>query len=310
MLKDQEALNLLADLSDQPEHNRSSYWDRELGSINLKSDGTMQGFSPQGNVSRKTGVVHTLAHWLLQAPFRYLGRRYQHFPDCYRLGRAIARAQGRQFTDDMVRQTLALALIRDHMSLAETEGVNVVIGDGYGVMTSLLRRTFPHKPVIVVNLRTPLLADLLFAKKVMNDISLALPRNCQEMAEAIADPQAGIIGLMADDAQLLSGVPVALAVNIHSMQEMAVSVVADYFRFLRAGLGSKTAFYCCNRAHKELYEGEVLRFEGYPWQKGDTVLVDEICPWDRLEYGPRPPFWYRVPEKTHHRLAYLEKGAS
>ncbi len=309
MLKDQDVLNFLVEQSDQPEKSRSSYWDRELGNIDLKADGSMQGYTPQGNVSRKTGKFHTLAHWLLQAPFRGFGNSYRYFPDCHKKGRAVARDQGRQFTGDMVRQSLALALIRDHVSPADMDGVNVVIGDGYGVMTSLLRRAFPEKPVIVVNLKTPLLADLLFAREAAADKLLVLPRNPEEMAIAISGPDANIIGLMADDAHLLANVMVALAVNIHSMQEMPVSVVADYFRFLRVGPAPKTAFYCCNRVYKKLYGGEELRFDDFPWRKGDDLLVDEICPWDHLEYGPRPPFWHKNHNQTRHRLVYLEKGS-
>jgi len=307
MLKDQDALNLLAELSDQPEKSRSSYWNRELANLDLKADGTMTGYSPQGNVSRKTGPLHSLAHWVLQAPFRRLGGRYRYFSDCQRLGRAVARGQGRQYTSDMVRQSLALGLIREHISPAAMDGVNVVIGDGYGVMTSLLRRAFPEKPVIAVNLKTPLLADLLFAREALTDKSLVLSRDRQELAEAIAAPNPNIIGLMADDAHLLGDVPVALAINIHSMQEMPVSVVADYFRFLRSNPAPKTAFYCCNRAYKKLPGGEELKFEDFPWQGGDDVLVDEICPWDHIEYGPTPPFWRKNPNQIRHRLAYLKK---
>lgn len=307
MLKDHEALDFLVEQSDQPEKTRSSYWEAELGNIELKADGSMRGYTPQGNVSRKTGPVHTLAHWVLQTPIRAIGVRYKYFPDCYGMGRAVARDQGRQYTGDMVRQALALSLIREHIPASELDCVNVVIGDGYGVMASLLRRAFPDKPVIVVNLRTPLLADLLFAQQTMADKSLVLPRNSDEMKEALAAPNGGLIGLMADDLELLSGVPVALAVNIHSMQEMPVSVVADYFSVLRAGPAFKTAFYCCNRIYKKLPGGEELRFDDYPWRQGDTLLVDEISPWDHIEYGPKPPFWRKNPNTMRHRLVYLEK---
>lgn len=278
--------------------------------FDIDKDGVVTGAGPMGNVSRKAGTLRTIAHWVLQTPFRLIGRRFAPFAETQRLGRLVADRQRRQLTQDMMRQVLALSLVRDYLDGDMPDGTAVVIGDGYGVMTSLLRLTFPDLTVIAVNLTKPLLADLAFAKLAVPDTSIAVPDSAASIRAALARHDIGIIGVRADDAGLLSGVPVGLAVNIHSMQEMSAPVIARYFELLRAAPSARTAFYCCNRVEKKLYDGEVIRFDDYPWRRGDTVLVDEICPWDHWEYGPRPPFWRRNPNLKQHRLVFLAKGSA
>lgn len=306
---DAAALRALERVAGDDESGQSSYWREEVQGFEVNAEGILTGAGPMGNVSRKTGRAGSAAHWVLQTPFRVIGRRFAAFADTLHQGRLVARRQGRQLTQDMMRQVLALSLIREHLGDKALDGAAVVIGDGYGVMTSLLRLVYPERTVIAVNLTKPLLADLSFAQRVVTDTSIAVPAAPAEMRSAFARGDVGIIGVRADDADLLASVPVALAINIHSMQEMSASVIDRYFHLLRAAPGDRTAFYCCNRVEKTLYDGEVIRFEAFPWRDGDAYLVDEICPWDHWEYGPRPPFWRRNPNLKRHRLALLEKDA-
>jgi len=304
---DAAALRALERTGGDEEQSQSSYWRQEVQGFDIDKDGVVPGAGPMGNVSRKTGILRTNAHWVLQTPFRFIGRRFATFAETQRLGRLVANRQGRQLTQDMMRQVLALSLIRDHLGGDIPEGAAVVIGDGYGVMTSLVRLTFPDIPVVAVNLTKPLLADLAFAKRAVPDTSVAAPDSATGIRAALARRDIGIIGVRADDAALLAEVPVGMAINIHSMQEMSTPVIARYFELLRAAPSARTAFYCCNRVEKRLYDGEIIRFDEYPWKSGDTILMDEICPWDHWEYGTRPPFWRRNPNIKRHRLAFLEK---
>lgn len=307
MLTGRDALVFLERSLDGAER-RSSYWDQEQQGFTIDADGRLSGRGPIGNVSRKTGWPHAALHWGLQTPYRWIARRFRAFPRIQRTGRAIARRQGRQFTEDMLRQVLALAQIAEHVRLEALTGVAVVIGDGYGVMSALLRLAAGCRPVVAVNLTKQLLADLAFARMAIPGATVAVARDAAEIGEAMADPKVDVIGVRADDWAVLAEAPIALAVNIHSMQEMIPDAIADYFRVLRANRAAETAFYCCNRVEKTLYRGEVIRFQDYPWRVEDTVLLDGICPWDRIEYGPRPPFWSLTPNLKRHRLAVLARG--
>ncbi len=307
MLRDEEALIALEAAADQPEATRSSFWDVEVENFRVAADGGRTGVACIGNISRKTGHLYTLMHRVLQLPYRYMARGLPDYADCERLGRIIARGQERQYTSDIMRQALSLALIRRHLPDGPGNGVNLVIGDGYGVMTSLLRLAWPETKAIAVNLTIPLLADLAFARQALPGMRLAMPGDMDEMTAALADPDVDVIGLRADDAGLLEGAPIGLAVNIVSMQEMDLAVINEYFRLLRSATGEQTAFYCCNRVHKPFYDDTEIRFDDYPWSDSDKLLVDETCPWTELEYGPKPPFWIRAPHRKHHRLAVIDK---
>jgi putative sugar O-methyltransferase len=305
-----QALKALEAAAEQEERSQSSYWRNEVTSVRIKADGTLEGASVLGMISRKRGWYHRLAHWLLQAPFRMMGWGFKPLADSLALGHLIAERQQRAFTYDLLRHSLTLALIRHFIPLDRADQVSVVIGDGYGMMGSLLRLAAPQRKVIICNLNKPLLLDLVFVRQALPGEVVALVRTEAELTAALADPSIGTIGVQADNCAILTAAPIELAVNIVSMQEMDPPVVAEYFRLLRHNRADRTAFYCCNRLLKRLQDGTEVRFEQYPWQAGDQILLDGICRWSQVTYSPRPPFWtYRRARNrlTWHRLAWLSR---
>ena len=132
---------------------------------------------------------------------------------------------------DMLRQTLSLAIIKDHLDIREFGGANLVIGDGYGVMTSLLKLSYSEIKLITVNLTTPLLMDLVYTKKVLPNVKIALPKNETEVNEALRLNNVGVIAIQADNPKLICEAPIGLAINRHSMQEMNNSVINLILRF-------------------------------------------------------------------------------
>jgi hypothetical protein len=306
--RDHAALARLESLIPGGDAKASSYWQVEAGTFTIDADGRLGGLTVLGIVSRRRGRLHAAAHWVLQAPFRRLGRRYRGFADSQALVRRIALAQGRQYTEDMLRQALAVAAIRHAMPDLPGEGAIVVIGDGFGVMNSLCRMTWPDRKVVAINLTKPLLLDLVQVGKALPGTGIALAEDGPALAAALADPGCGHVAVRADDAGLLAGIPIALAINLESMQEMNPPVIAGYFDLLRANPAEATAFYCCNRREKRLYDGPMVRFSDYPWHSDDRHLVDEVCPWGGLHYSTRPPFWH-VGDRTklRHRLSLLTK---
>jgi hypothetical protein len=308
--RDEAALALLEAGLDGPERSRSSYWERERNEFTIDAAGRFEGATVLGMVSRKRGLAHTLAHRILQTPHIWMGRRFPANGECQRLARVIAARQGRQTTLDFVRQALALAFIRAHVSLDRTDEASLVIGDGFGVMTALLLLALPKRRVVLANLTKPLLLDLVNVRKSVPGVSLALVSSAAEMDEALARADLRLIAVRADDSGLIQRAPIGLAVSMASMQEMNPPVFAEYFRILRTNPAERTAFYCANRMWKKLYDGTEVRFDDYPWRAGDEMLYDGPVPWEELHYDKKPPFWFHRPggqKAMRLRLAFLEK---
>ena len=79
MLVDDAALEALEARLDEPESGRSDYWDQNIQTFEIVSSGRFEGASSLGNVSRKTNLFFSLAHWILQWPYRRMGRRFSAF---------------------------------------------------------------------------------------------------------------------------------------------------------------------------------------------------------------------------------------
>jgi hypothetical protein len=301
----EDVLNALEAAADEPELSRSSFWESELECFSFTAEGKMNGLICIGSVSKKIARQYKALNWLLQLPYRFIVRNSLNFASCNRLARLVAERQGRLFTSDMLRQALALTVILDNLELTNSDQANLVIGDGYGVMTSLLKLFYPKRTLITVNLTTPLLVDLVYAQWAVPGLRIALPTNEAEMKEALSKNDIDVIAIRADMAKLIAEASVGLAVNIYSMQEMTGKVIQSYFDILRGNKSNSTAFYCCNRVSKKLYDGEESRFAEYPWQEDDKIIFDEDCRWESFEYQSRPPFWLRNLEPKKHRLTIL-----
>ncbi|MCZ6894592.1 MAG: hypothetical protein O7H40_11180 [Gammaproteobacteria bacterium] len=312
MLIGTEALEYLESAIGAEEQSRSAFWQAEMDSFAINAKGEFKGDALLGNMGGRDRLRSAL-HQILQTPIRRMGRPFGTFRDCLGIAQRVALRQKRLFTLDVLRQALSLALIREHVSPSAADAL-VVIGDGFGVMTALLRAAFPSNTVVVCNLIKPLLVDLTFARKAEPDLAVALPRDAAEMRDTFAGGNGGVIGVRADDASLLLEVPIGLAVNILSMQEMTYPVIERYFDCLRRNPAPRTMFYCANRFAKEWHDKTVVRFDRYPWREADRIIVDGVCEWSQLVYRKSPPFWLRrgrgEDKIVVHRLAALEKLAA
>lgn len=310
MLTGDAALNALESRLGETEKNRSSYWEQEQNTFSVKADGAVEGASVLGMVSTNTSPLHTFVHWALQFPFRRMGGNTKNYRECEVWGRQIANRLGRQFTHDMIRQVLTLSLIRDHVGLENSNNCNLVIGDGYGVLTSLFLLATPHRKTILVNLTKPLLLDAVHIRQSVPGVNIALVSNDTEMTTALSTEDVHLILIQADHAKIAAQASIGIAANVVSMQEMDPPIIAEYFRILRNNPAKETIFYCCNKLYKQLVDATEIKFDDYPWNTKDIVLHDSICPWSQWYYTKFPPFWcYRAGKLRviWHRLASLNK---
>jgi len=310
ILRGQDVFRHLAKTGDEAETTRSSFWNHEVGAFQVDADGRIDGETVLGTVSAKIDPIRTLAHRVLQSPFRWFPKPLPELSQIECLARTVARRQGRQYTHDMMRQALTLAYTRRAVPRGQLTSSNLVIGDGFGVLSSLLLLDDPTVRTICVNLTKSLLIDLTRIRMSVPDVEPVLVSNTNELSEALADQSVRLIAVCADDAAALKTAPIHAAFNVVSMQEMSPDVVAAYFDILRSNPAEKTTFYCCNKLWKPLPDGSELKFHDYPWHDSDTIFGEGPCPWSQWFYNTKPPFWHRRKIGKYtiwHRLAILNK---
>jgi len=307
------AIDWLATEVGKTDRETSSHWQKYHSSFRFTGSG-FEGLQGFGGYRKPRGIVLSAAERLLQLRFRKMGG--VKFPLLDQLAYQITNQQNRVYDLDVLRQSLTVSFLYDHAGgVLSEKSTAVVIGDGFGSMTSLLLASRSAGCVILVNLTKTLMVDLWLLKLWMGDqvfdASVDLVLTPEGLSTALAKPgSAGfgrVIAIRATDHQLLRECPANFVVNVASMQEMDPPVIAAYFDDLRSIAGyQKLMFYCCNREEKSLPDGTITRFSDYPWAAGDEIVVDELCPWHQQYYSFRPPFFRPYDGPIRHRLAVMK----
>lgn len=297
----EDAIAELAKLAREKDRTSSSFWDLYHTGFNYK-DGSFTGLQGFGGSRPPGTALHRLGHWLLQTPYRRHGRAFERFAECAGIAKGIAARQNREFDVDILRHALTASLLLARLPKEAFSGLIAVIGDGFGTLTSILLEALPDSRIVAVNLTKTLLVDAVYIRKASPRVEQAL------ITSAGGGVDARVLLVRADDSALLSSLPVTLAVNVASMQEMDPPVIAAYFARLRETPSAETWFYCCNREEKQLPDGTIVRFDAYPWRPADRITLDELCPWHQTYYRPLPPFYRPYDGPVRHRLVKLDKA--
>jgi len=294
---------------DQDDASMSSLWREQASQFNF--DGKkFEGLTGFGNHEEPVRGIRRIAHSILLKRYSRLGRRYSRFEEIDRHARNVAGRQNRLYNLDILRQSLSLSFLCKFAGkqLDDNTGTIVIIGDGFGTLASLVLSIFPKAKVVIINLTKVLLVDVVYLQKALPSVMIAAAGNKEGVEASLRDSQINVLALRSDDSDLLRHLPISLATNMVSMQEMDPPVIAKYFDSLRSSAGATPVFYCCNREKKTLTDGTIVRFDEYPWQNGDEILVDELCPWNQDFYTLRPPFYHPYDGPIRHRLANLVKN--
>lgn len=284
----------------------SSHWDTIGGSAITPTHGgwqaTGRGF---GNFIADTMpnrirymIRNRLAHGLL----RTHGCR----SDLVTAGRQVAKAQGRLFNYDCIRQVLALHDILQAIPIPQTI---CIIGDGHGFMGCLIKQIFPTCQIISVNLAKILFFDVYYTMIVFPRQAAILLTDHTDITGYRLPPSLSndppVLFLTAEDCQLMEGLNIGLFINIASFQEMEPNVINEYFRLMRTSVAATAYLYCCNRETKTLPDGTQVEFENYPW--GDAQVVFQGYPeWYRRFPTTRPPFWHQFDGQMYHKLVRMK----
>jgi len=231
-----------------------------------------------------------------------------------RVANRLLRAMGLHPTLDVFRQVCTLALIQRHIPRETPEKrINfLMIGDGNGVLSGLIRSIYPNAAITLVDIGKTLLFQAYYCQR-------AFPACNHRLADTDSDLEStDFLYCPVEHLNRLEGFNFDVATNVVSLQEMNAPTIERYFGFLRRNLRSTNLFYCCNRVSKNLPGGEVSTFLDYPWTDGDHHLIDELCPWHQYYFGRTRPghgpklLGLRIPlvnfydGPTAHRLTALE----
>lgn len=205
---------------------------------------------------------------------------------------------------DCFRQICSLCTIRKYLNLKEGTDLDVlVIGDGYGFLSSLLKRVYPNSKITLIDIGKIVLFQAV-------NLQLIYPRYNHVLADAVDlnEKNFDFLYVPAEHIDKIKGIKYKLSINIASMQEMNYKTINKYFKFLRSNSTVDNLFYCCNRNRKLLSGGEVIEFSKYPWHAEDKYLVDEICPFYKYYFSASPPFIHKFDGLFTHRLTNLKIG--
>ena len=255
------------------------------------------------------------AHKLVHYPGTSQKRRIFHLG---RLAAKMCRRMDLDPTHTVFRQVCTAELVDRHWVRREPEPCNrmriLIIGDGAGILSGLLKEMFPSSSIVLVDIGKSLLYQAYHCQK-------ANPGLIHMLAEEDTDTsQADFLYCPTENLHTLEKLEFDVAINIASMQEMNSGTIDRYFDFLRRRLKADNLFYCCNRESKTLIGGEISKFHNYPWHPNDTVLLEGEPTWHRYivgkplaQDGPnilgvRIPYMSYYDGVILHRLTVLATG--
>ena len=224
------------------------------------------------------------------------------------------------FSYDVFRQCCIASILEPYIAQWRNPKI-LLIGDGYGILSGLLKIRFPESRLFLVDIFPALLSQAVVLGVSMPEIrqELTYSAGLRKNETGDCNTPAEITFCHANDLSLLDGNTFHLVINVASMQEMTPDAVGSYFTFIRSHLSTEGLFYCCNREEKVLPGSEILRFADYPWHKMDKHLLDEEPPFYRWFFSPRPtarhlkvgtiplPFGRLFDGPMRHRLTRLSR---
>ena len=148
------------------------------------------------------------------------------------------------FSQDAFRQVCTLNFLNRYSNLITEPRKILIIGDGHGILTALLKARFPSARFILIDLGSVLFFQSYYLSK-------AFPGASQIIADEAATDGSEVFTFC--PAECLDAMPegnIDLAINIASMQEMDPEIIASYFDIMRSH--ATRLFYCCNRLEKRI----------------------------------------------------------
>ena len=259
----------------------SAHWKNFSQSFQVEQnpDGSIRkikgyGFGGSDDNRLSARIMSFIENGLLQAWLSYPGLAKEK-----KEAKKTVASMGLSFSRDAFRQVCTRYFLKREMAKTNIPVKNIlIIGDGHGILAALMSEQYPEARIFLIDLGATLFFQAYYLENTFTDKQhVLLDKNNPSI------PENGFLYCPAERLEDFPSIEIDLAINIASMQEMEITVVNDYFRFLRE---RKTKFfYCCNRLEKTLPDGKVTRFTDYQWLKEDIHLTDEKCSWHQFFFA-------------------------
>ena len=291
----------------------SSHWKQFSKNFQIKINAdesiqTIKGYGFGGSDDNRflARVTSVIGNAVLLSRLNYPGLSKE-----IRKAKKTVLSMGLSFSQDAFRQACTKYLLEKETGRQNIPVKNIlIIGDGHGILAALMSEQYPDAKIFLIDLGATLFFQAYYLGKKFT--------SKQHTLLGYSNNNNACPGFFYCPAEQLENFPfkeIDLAINVASMQEMSLDIVANYFKILRE---RKTKlFYCCNRLEKWLPDGQVTRFLEYPWKKEDKHLIDEKCPWHQFFVGRSGaenlklfnlvpvPFFHRYDGLHWHRLTLL-----
>ena len=281
------------------EQTKSSYWEDQFKTFKIDNEFNIidirkYGF---GNLEPNTLVRKFYHNFFL----RILFKQFLFSTKWYKLFKEISKTQNKVINFDGFRHICVFELL-DTFIFNEIQIDNIcVIGDGRCNFVSPCFKSKAFKKIVSVNLTETLLCDLIILENddtiIIDDIAVATSENDFDIL--MNNEKVKIILVPASKSNMLYNKKIQMFVNMVSFQEISMKNIQTYFDIIKS---NKSYFYCMNRKHKELPDGEIIEFEKYPWGNPESIIIDELCPWCQRYYGQKFPFIFKLDGVIQHRL--------
>lgn len=258
----------------------------------------------------RVGSLATLKYIVPRISLNFYLGRYVQKSSRIDLVKDICRKTGRIMSYDCCKQLVAIESLLKNIDVDGDEefpfysrGIKrvCIIGDGYGFMGSLLKKIDPKLKVVWINLGQQLLFDM-----EMSNRTYGKGHSYQLLTkDSGVSQEADFTYIEAENAELVTGLPVNLFINVASFQEMNLNVVEGYFDLVaknKAKHGERVFLYSVNRVEKVLPDGTVIRSLDFPWKEARIVHEDNP-EWYTKFPTNLPPFWHPFDGIQHERLA-------
>ena len=294
-------IDKVAKTIEDKEHTQSSHWKKYHSNFQY-SNGSFSGLEGFGTHNPPLkGFKKIIYNTLLK---RYTRHHYnrQFLKNIKSNALSIVNTQRRAFDLDVLRHCLTIDFLNHHKILGKDKTV-VVIGDGWGIMSTLLLKMKLVKRLILINLNKTLLVDLIYLKTILPEIieNSVLLEKKEDISKLGGEK---LIAIRADNYELIKNLSKDVVINIASFQEINIDVVNNYLNYIESN-DKEVILYHCNRISKELPDGQISSINGYIFKKKMKYIIDEECPWHIDFISKKPPFVFKYDGKTQHQLIKL-----
>ena len=298
LIQGQNIINELTKSINKDDKTTSSYWKKYHSNFSFEN-GNLKGLGAFGSNKKPFNLIEKLIYYNLNKLYLKHSLNKTFTKQVLKSAYEICNLQRGGLDINIVRQVLTIDKLNFNNVFKEAK-IAVVIGDGFGAMTSLLLKNNLVEKVILVNLTKTLLVDMIYLKRVFKNFdSDSILINDDKDLNLVENFK--IIAIQADNYHFLKKIKKDLVINISSFQEMDIEVINNYMNYLYFNK-NPFSFYLCNRIEKILPDGSLIKFSEYGLSENDDIIFDELCVWHQDFYRLSPPFIVKFDGPHLHQL--------